>query len=75
MKNFVFPLTFKVKLTNLESKVINEIVKDSRISKIEIAKKLGIGFYTAKEYIGKLKEKGVLKRIGSNNGYWKILKK
>jgi len=63
-------------LTGLESKVLGEIIKDPRISRNQISKKLGIGPDTVKEYLGKLKKKGILERKGkTSGGYWKIIGK
>jgi len=60
----------------LESKVLGEIIKDPRISRNQISKKLGIGPDTVKEYLGKLKKKGILERKGkTSGGYWKIIGK
>ena len=63
-------------LTGLESKVLGEIIKDPRISRSQISKKLGIRPDTVKEYLGKLKKKGILERKGATSGgYWKIIGK
>ena len=67
-------VTPQVILTDLEEKVLEEVKKDSKASRRLIAENLGIGADTVKEYIDKLKKKGVLKRIGkTSRGYWKVI--
>jgi ATP-dependent DNA helicase RecG len=47
----------------------------STITRKELAKMLEMGLDTVKEYLERLKHKGILKRIGNNrSGYWKINK-
>ena len=38
-----------------------------------MAELLDINFYTAKEQVNTLKEKGVLEREGGTRGYWKVV--
>jgi len=66
-------VTPPVKLTELEEKIFTEIKKNPKISRNNIAEQLGIKLDTVKEYINKLKKKGVLKRVGKTSaGYWEI---
>jgi len=59
----------------LEKKVLNEIKNNVRISRDQLSEKLGIKPDTVKEYIKKLRDKGVLRRVGkTSGGYWEILK-
>ena len=61
-------------LTELETKILNTIREDNKITQAQIVNKLNIGIYTVKEYIKKLKKKKALKRIGSaRRGWWEIL--
>jgi ATP-dependent DNA helicase RecG len=47
---------------------------NSTITRKELADKLEIGLDTVKEYLERLKHKGILKRIGNNrSGYWNII--
>ena len=47
-----------------------------KLSQQEIANKLGISFYTVKEYITKLKKRGIIERVGADRGgYWRINKR
>ena len=49
--------------------------EDVSISRREIAKKLRISEDTVKEYIEKLKEKGLLRRVGPDKGgQWRLLR-
>jgi ATP-dependent DNA helicase RecG len=68
-------VTPQVRLTELETKIVNEILKDNKISRNKISRILKISSDTVKEYIEKLKKKGILKRIGeTSSGYWEIVK-
>ena len=61
-------------LTELERKILNEIVNDASISRNRIATNLNLNPYTVKEYLNKLKRKKVIRRVGPDNGgYWEIL--
>jgi predicted HTH transcriptional regulator len=51
------------------------IKKNSSITRNDIAKNLNLSSETIKEYLGKLKNKEVIERIGEKKeGYWKIFK-
>lgn len=64
------------KLTELEKKVFDEIRENPKISRTEIAAKLNIKLDTVKEYLKKLKKKGILKRVGkTSRGYWEIIER
>jgi len=68
-------VTPQVDLTELEKKVLDEIKENPKISRKEIANKLNISEDTIKEYLDKLKDKKVIKRIGKTSaGHWKVLK-
>ena len=68
-------VTPQVVFTELEKKVLNEIKNNVRISRDQLSEKLGIKPDTVKEYIKKLRDKGVLRRVGkTSGGYWEILK-
>ena len=63
------------KPTELEQKILDLIEKNSAISRAEIAIRLGLSEDTIKEYLAKLKEKGIIKRVGADRGgYWEIIK-
>lgn len=69
-------VTPQVGLTKLESEILDEILKNTGISRNEISKNLGISPDTIKEYIEKLKRKGVLERKGkTSGGYWEVKNK
>lgn len=68
-------VTPQVVLTELEGKVLNEIKNNLKISREQIAERLRIKPGTVKEYIKKLKDKGVLRRVGkTSGGHWEVLK-
>ena len=63
------------KPTELEQKILDLIEKNSAISRAEIAIRLGLSEDTIKEYLAKIKEKGIIKRVGADRGgYWEIIK-
>ena len=59
-------------LTNEEKLVIDMISKDASFSAKKMAILLNKSDRTVQRLLSKLKEKGVLERIGSTKGYWKI---
>jgi ATP-dependent DNA helicase RecG len=60
--------------TTLSDTIINILVKEPSLTKVEIASRLDISVNTVKEYIRKLKKDGRLKRMGSSRtGYWEVL--
>lgn len=59
--------------TTLETKILDVIKQDQRVTQAAIAKKLGISFHTVKEYLAKMKKKGlILRKGGTFKGYWEI---
>jgi len=69
-------ITSKVteKVTENQSKIIQLIIKKATITSIELSGIIGISERKIKENIKKLKEKGIIKRIGPDKGgYWKVL--
>ncbi|MBU3912482.1 MAG: winged helix-turn-helix transcriptional regulator [Nanoarchaeota archaeon] len=66
--------TPQAELTELENKIVDEIKKNIKISRKELADILNISSDTIKEYLGKLKLKKIIKRIGETSaGYWQII--
>ena len=73
---FKRPETPQAELTELEGKIVAEIKANPKISRNELAKKIGISPDTVKEYLEKLKSKGSIIRIGKTSaGHWEIVKK
>jgi ATP-dependent DNA helicase RecG len=88
---FKRPSTPQAKLTELEGKktkglvdglvesqikIIELISNNPRITKREMSEKIGISTTAIDKNIQKLKEKGILKRIGHDkSGHWEIVKK
>ena len=49
-------------------------MKNPKVTQISIANQLKISEKTVKRNIAKLKEKGIIERIGADkNGYWRII--
>jgi len=67
------PITPLINLTQLEEEILKLIKRDNKITKISLSNKLNIGEDTVKEYLSKLRKKGILKRIGTKGGHWEIL--
>lgn len=62
-------------LTENEIKVLKVIKENSHITHIEMANKIHVSEKTVRRITKKLKEKGIIKRVGANkNGYWEIIK-
>ena len=64
-----------LQLTELENKVFKLIITNPSISRSDMAKELGIGSDTVKEYLQKLKRKRYIERIGGNTnaGKWQLI--
>jgi len=68
------PITPPIHLTGLEKKILQKISDNPQISRSKLADALEISISTIKEYLNKLKKKGVLHRIGkARNGYWEVV--
>jgi ATP-dependent DNA helicase RecG len=64
-----------VKLGENEKKILHLIVADKFVTINSIAKSIGISTTAVENNLTKLKEKGMLRRIGSDkNGHWEVLK-
>ena len=62
------------KPTELEQKMLSIIKERPAITRELLAKELAIAPYTVKEYLGKLKKKGLLARSGGRkHGRWEVL--
>ena len=63
------------KATPLETKILEGIKANPEITRQQIAEKTGIAADTAKEYLNRLKKKGLIRRIGPDKGgRWEIVK-
>ena len=61
-------------LNSTQIKVLSEIRNNPNVTKPELEKLVGFGKTTIDNAISVLKEKNIIKRIGSNKTfYWKIL--
>ena len=62
-------------ITRLEHEILAFLLENSHATREDIAKKLNVSTETVKEYIAKLKVKGVLQRVGPDKGgYWKVVR-
>ena len=67
------PINVPVKITETEKQIIYLMSNNPNITQKQLAEKLNVTEKTIKRNTLKLKEKGILVRIGSDkNGYWKI---
>ena len=63
-----------IKLNETEKKILQIITNNPNVTQKEIAEELNVTTMTIKRTTNKLKEKGIIVRVGANkNGYWKIL--
>jgi len=63
----------KIKLSEMELKVLTAIKKDSHVRRSDLLISLNIGKGTLDRALKKLKEVNLIERVGSNKtGYWKV---
>ena len=63
-----------VKLNHLQQQIINNIKINDKITYSDLSNNLGISRASVGRHIGKLKELGIIKRIGEDkNGHWIII--
>lgn len=61
-------------LNKTQIKVLSEIIDNPNITKPELEKLVGVGKTTIDNAISILKERNIIKRVGSNKrGYWEVL--
>ena len=61
-------------LNQSQKKIVEEIAKNKNITQQELSKIIGINEKNIRINISKLKEKGILKRVGADKGgYWEII--
>ena len=62
-----------IKLEKIESKIIELLKNNSKMTQEELAKEIGVVPMTIKRNMNKLKEKGIIERVGSSKkGYWRV---
>ncbi|WOF17348.1 winged helix-turn-helix domain-containing protein [Methanoplanus sp. FWC-SCC4] len=62
-----------VNLTERQMEILSIIQKNNKIGYRDIAKVIGINDSAVKKHLNKLKELGVLKRVGGTRGHWEVL--
>lgn len=60
------------RLTTRQIEIINYIIENNHITRNELTKKVGINPSAIQRQIENLKEKGLLERVGTKGGYWKV---
>ncbi len=65
-------MTGTILLNHWERKLLDLIQSDEKISVRKMSKALQLSTSTVQNHLIKLKEKGLLKRIGGTRGYWEI---
>lgn len=64
------------RVTENQKRVLEEIMKDKYITVKRLSESIGISERKTQENIKKLKDKGLLKRVGPDKGgYWEVLTK
>ena len=67
------PVNALVKLNNTQKLIIKLMRENNQITQIELSKEIKVNESTIKRNISKLRNKGMLRRIGSDkNGYWEV---
>lgn len=64
-----------IKLTDRQKEILTIILKENKITKKGLAKKLNINVSAAQRHFDILKTKGAIERIGGTRGYWKVKNK
>ena len=81
-KEDIFPIVQKVeaeeklgeKLGENERKILEMVLKNKYISAKELSENIGISETALEKNIGKLKKRGLLRRIGADRGgYWEVV--
>lgn len=61
-----------IDLPEKQKEIAEYILQNPKTSIKKISQELNIHFSTVREHMDKLKEKGVLKRVGGTRGYWQV---
>lgn len=60
-------------LTDRQKEILDFINVNFKITRKELSKKLGINESAIQKHLKGLKEQGIIERVGTKNGYWKIM--
>jgi len=61
-------------LTQRQNEVLNFLRENNKLTKLELARLLGVNVSASQAHIKILKDKGYVVRIGGTRGYWQIIK-
>lgn len=76
VENMTIPTTLTTTLTETQQRIINLIKEDNKITRDEMASKIGITKYGIQYNLNILKKKKYIRRIGKTyKGYWEVLHK
>ena len=76
VENMTIPTTLTTTLTETQQRIINLIKEDNKITRDEMASKIGITKYGIQYNLNILKKKKYIRRIGKTyRGYWEVLHK
>ena len=57
-----------------KDKIVQEFTKDTRLTRDELSKIIGVSSNAIKQHLSNLKKDGIIKRVGSTkSGYWRVL--
>ena len=68
-------MSIKEELSIRQQEILNIINKDSKTSVRKLSKLLNINVSAVQKHLNTMKNKGVIKRIGSTRGHWKVITK
>ena len=66
-------MSIKEELSKRQQEILSIINKDSKTSVRKISKLLNINVSAVQKHLNTMKNKGVIKRIGSTRGHWKVI--
>jgi len=59
-------------ISETQQKILSLIIENNRISRRKIAESLNINESAIQKHIAKLKQLGIIERIGVTKGFWKV---
>ena len=68
------PMSGPIELTDRQNEIVRELLKNSRVTRKELSKKLSINESAIQKHLKTLRDKGAIKRIGGTRGYWEVVR-